>query len=51
MIFDSINYLTLLSIIASQQRTIEALTELLYEIKGVQRDAEVAGVGDFKFKW
>lgn len=32
-------------LVQSQQETISKLTELLYERKGVQRDAEVAGVG------
>lgn len=32
-------------LVQSQQDTIHKLTELLYERKGVQRDAEVAGVG------
>lgn len=32
-------------LVQSQQDTISKLTELLYERKGVQRDAEVAGVG------
>lgn len=32
-------------LVASQQETISKLTELLYERNGVQRDAEVAGVG------
>ena len=31
-------------LVQSQQDTIHKLTELLYERKGVQRDAEVAGV-------